>query len=383
MPATSAADHLKALIACASVTPADAGAQDYLADVLATAGFTATRRTFSAEGTADVANLFASIGSGSPHLVFAGHTDVVPPGNEARWSHPPYGGEIAGGAMYGRGAVDMKGGIAAFLAAAERYGAPGTGTLSLLITGDEEGVAINGTVKLLAWALAEGHTFDAALVGEPTSQRQVGDTIKIGRRGSLSGTITVGGRQGHVAYPHHADNPIPRLAHLVERLSHLRLDQGSEHFEPSNLEFTALETHNRTFNVIPGEASARFNVRFNDRWTAETLTEALKREAGVDEGAASIAFQPNPSPCFLTRSPALTGTLSAAITAVTGQAPQLSTGGGTSDARFFHDVCPVAELGLIGDTMHQVDERVPLGDLATLTDIYAAFLTRFFAPERT
>ena len=373
----------KALIACRSVTPAEGGAIAFLAGVLAKAGFNTERLAFSAPGTADVENLFATVGMGPPHLVFAGHTDVVPPGDETRWTHPPFAGVIAADALYGRGAVDMKGGVAAFVAASLgllQAGKP-RGTLSLLITGDEEGPRINGTVKVIEWARQRGHYFDAALVGEPTSQARLGDTIKVGRRGSLSGTIRVAGRQGHVAYPHLADNPVDGMVCIAERLIGAVLDRGSTAFEPSNLEITSIDVGNPSFNVIPAEARARFNVRFNDNWTVETLKAWLKRE--LDQAAANagyeLAIEPGASDWFLTRSDALVAELSAAIKDATGQAPALSTGGGTSDAFFFKSVCPVVELGLRGDTMHQVDERVPVADLGRLTGIYRLFLDRFFA----
>ncbi len=381
------AAFLKALIACRSVTPAEGGAQGWMAQVLSGAGFAVERLTFSAPGTPDVDNLFATIGSGAPHLVFAGHSDVVPPGDEGRWTHPPFAGETAGGALYGRGAVDMKGGIACFMAAAlgklAEEGTP-AGTLSLLITGDEEGPAVNGTVRTLAWALEQGHHFDAALVGEPTSRQKLGDTVKIGRRGSLSGTITAIGRQGHAAYPHLADNPLPRLIRVVDRLARLTLDKGSADFEQSNLEITSIDTGNPAFNVIPAEARARFNVRFNDGWTTETLAAHLGAEidAALAEapGAAKLrlAIEPGASESFLTPSGPLLDSLSRAIGSVAGVFPSPSTGGGTSDARFFKGACPVVEFGLVGDTMHQVDERVPLADLTQLTAIYRAFLDRFF-----
>ena len=381
------AAFLRALIACRSVTPADGGAQAWMADILREAGFTVERLTFSAPGTPDVDNLFATIGSGAPHLVFAGHTDVVPPGEESRWTHPPFAGETAGGSLYGRGAVDMKGGIACFMAAAlEKIATEGgpAGTLSLLITGDEEGPSINGTVKALAWALERGHRFDAALVGEPTSRQKLGDTVKIGRRGSLSATIKVTGRQGHAAYPHLADNPTRKMVRILDRLARLRLDEGTADFEPSNLEITSIDVGNPAFNVIPAIAEARINVRFNDRWTIETLEAHVKAEIEVAAtevpGTARIEFQrARISESFLTPSGPLIDSLSRAIGAVAGIFPSPSTGGGTSDARFFKGVCPVVEFGLVGDTMHQVDERVPLADLSQLTAIYRAFLDRFFA----
>ena len=380
-----AAAHLCALITCRSVTPADDGAQNYLAGVLAAAGFRIERLTFGTPGAPDVHNLFATTGSGTPHLVFAGHTDVVPTGDETRWRHPPFAGVVADGAMHGRGAVDMKGGIAAFVAATLGFlaGGPPRGTLSLLITGDEEGRAINGTVKVLAWAREAGQRFDAALVGEPTSQARLGDTIKTGRRGSLSGTIIIGGKQGHVAYPQLADNPIPALARIVARLAAIEIDEGSPSFQPSNLAITGIEADSTTFNVIPAEARARFNIRFNDRWSPTSLNALLRHAiADVAESDCEIVFEPNPSEWFLTKPGPLVDTLTQAIASETGVAAATSTGGGTSDARFFKDVCPVVEFGLVGDTMHQVDERVPLADLEKLTAIYRAFLDRFFGQAR-
>ena len=285
--------------------------------------------------------------------------------------------------MFGRGAVDMKGGIAAFLAAAESYlgGGARKGTLSFLITGDEEGAAINGTAKLIQWSRDKGLRFEAALVGEPTSHQRLGDTVKIGRRGSLSGTITVTGKQGHAAYPHLADNPVPALVAILSRLTRLRLDDGSVDFQPSNLEVTAIETDSQVFNVIPGEARARFNVRFNDFWSLSALKALIKREI-AEAGDCELAFEPNASDWFLTSNHVLLKPLSEAIEAVAGVVPQTSTGGGTSDARFFKDVCPVVEFGLVGDTMHQVNERVALSELGMLADVYRNFLDRYFGTLR-
>ncbi len=380
------AAFLKALIACRSVTPAEGGALTWMAKVLSEAGFTVERMTFSEPGTPDVENLFASIGSGAPHLVFAGHTDVVPAGDETRWSHPPFAAEIADGLLYGRGAQDMKGGIACFMAAAlgrVAEGSLGKGTLSLLITGDEEGPSVNGTVKLLDWAIERGQQFDAAIVGEPTSRARLGDTIKIGRRGALSAIITVHGKQGHVAYPHLAENPIPALARILTRLTTLKLDEGTPDFQPSNLEVTSVDVGNPAFNVIPAEAHANFNVRFNDTWTPETLRAFLVAEiTAAAEGARHDIRVVRTSEGYLTKAGPLVETLSGAIREQAGLTPEASTGGGTSDARFFGGICPVVEFGLVGDTMHQVDERVPLADLTGLTAIYRAFLDKFFAVRR-
>ena len=374
---------LKALIACRSVTPAEGGALAWMEGVLKPAGFTVERVTFSEPGTPDVENLYASIGSGAPHLVFAGHTDVVPPGDEARWSHPPFAGEVADGLLYGRGAQDMKGGIACFMAAALGKIAEGglmRGRLSLLITGDEEGPSINGTAKLLDWAVGRGERFDAAIVGEPTSRARLGDMIKIGRRGGQSVTVTVHGKQGHVAYPHLAENPLPALARVLTRLTTLKLDDGSPDFQPSNLEVTSVDVGNPAFNVIPAEARANFNVRFNDKWTPETLRALLTAEIAdaARDARHEIAWH-RTTQSYLTKAGPLVETLSAVIRERTGVTPDASTTGGASDARFFGGICPVVEFGLVGDTMHQVDERVPVADLTALTAIYRAFLDRFFA----
>jgi succinyl-diaminopimelate desuccinylase len=375
----------RALVACPSVTPTEGGALSSVAAIAAALGFEVHRPVFTQAGTPDVENLFARRGTTGPHLVFAGHTDVVPPGDLARWRHDPFAGVIEDGFLWGRGAVDMKGGIAAFLAAVGRLVAAGrlpeASRVSLLITGDEEGPSINGTVKLLAWAAARGERFDAAIVGEPTNPEAIGDAIKVGRRGSLSGTVTVVGRQGHVAYPALADNPVPKLARLVTALSTEPLDAGNERFPPSNLEFVSFDVGNPAWNVIPAEARARFNVRFNDRWSPASL-EAELRARLARAAAADVVWSLTPerpsSDSFLTSEPGLVDGLAEAIHAVTGRRPQPSTAGGTSDARFIKDHCPVVEFGLVGRTMHEVDERVPLADLETLTRCYAAFLERWF-----
>lgn len=374
---------LSRLIACPSVTPDDAGALAYVEGLLGGVGWRTERVTFSEPGTPDVANLIATTGEGAPHLAFSGHVDVVPPGDAARWSRPPFSGAVADGYVHGRGAVDMKGGIAAFIAAALAFAAGrGTrsGTVTLLLTADEEGPSINGTVKLLDHARKAGLRFDAAIVGEPTSRSRLGDMVKIGRRGSLSASLRVVGRQGHVAYPHLADNPVPKLIRLVHRLTTLKLDEGSTDFQPSNLEVTSVDVGNPASNVIPADATARFNVRFNDRWSSESLLDFLRAELdAAAEGAPYELGVGHHSEWFLTRSDALIAPLAAAIRDVTGIEPELSTSGGTSDARFFKEVCPVVEFGPVGDTMHQVDERVPVADLLALTQIYRGFLERYFA----
>ncbi|HSM18813.1 MAG TPA: succinyl-diaminopimelate desuccinylase [Hyphomicrobiales bacterium] len=373
------------LIRCRSVTPDEGGALDYLEALLGAAGFACHRLRFADKDTPDVENLYARIGEGRPNLCFAGHTDVVPPGNEAAWSAPPFAGEVHAGMLYGRGAADMKGGIAAFAAAAldylDAHGGEVPGAISLLITGDEEGPAVNGTAKLLRWAREHGEHLDHCLLGEPTNPESLGETIKIGRRGSLSGTIHVFGKQGHVAYPMLALNPIPGLVRLVAHLQSCELDEGSAHFQPSNLEFTSVDVGNPAFNVIPGEARAAFNIRFNDHWSPQRLEEWLREE--LDEAAAgevdySLVLEPSVSDVFVTEPGELTELVSAAVKEVTGREPELSTSGGTSDARFIKDHCPVVEFGLVGRTIHQTDEHVPLEDLDALTKIYRRLLDGYF-----
>ena len=390
---TDPAENLAKLIRCPSVTPAEGGALSALAAMLAPMGFAVDRPTFSEDGTPDVENLYARRSGNGPHLMFAGHTDVVPVGDEAAWTLPPFGAEVRGGEMYGRGAVDMKGGIACFVAAVAREIAEGRvprGSVSLLITGDEEGPSINGTTKLLDWAAARGETWDAAIVGEPTNPDALGDMIKIGRRGSISGVITVNGRQGHVAYPHLADNPVRGLMSLLDALLVPVFDKGTKDFQPTNLEITTVDVDNPASNVIPARASAVFNIRFNDAWTAETVQaeihNRLDNAAGRRKYRAGrkqridfdLVWRDRPSHVFLTRDDKLVGTLSASVSAVTGRTPALSTSGGTSDARFIKDFCPVVEFGLVGRTMHMVDERVALADLETLTQIYRRFLSDWF-----
>lgn len=379
----SSVDLLRDLIRCPSVTPAEGGALALLAGVLAGAGFAVERPTFSAPGLPDVQNLYARIGTGRPCLVFAGHTDVVPPGEIAAWTHPPFAGEVEDGRIYGRGACDMKGGVAAAVVAAlshvSRHGVP-SGGIAFLITGDEEGPAVNGTVKLLEWVRARGEAFDHCVLGEPTNPDALGDMIKIGRRGSLSGTLTVRGIQGHVAYPHRARNPIPLLLDLMRSLMASRLDAGTAHFDPTNLEFTSVDVGNPSTNVIPAEASARFNIRFNDRWTPETLKaeiEARLRKAAGDVQAA-LEFLPCNALAFVTEPGPFTALVAQAVAAETGRQPRLSTSGGTSDARFIVDCCPVVEFGLVGRTMHAVDEVTTVADVEQLTRIYERVIAAYF-----
>jgi succinyl-diaminopimelate desuccinylase len=373
------------LLRCPSVTPEEGGALAYLEGVLGKAGFAVHRTTFAEPGTAPIENLYARIGTAKPNLVFAGHTDVVPPGDDKAWRHPPFAGAVEGGMLYGRGAVDMKGGIAAFVAAALDYlaangGAPKRGSISLLITGDEESVAVNGTIKLLQWAAARGETFDHCILGEPSSQLVLGDTIKAGRRGSLNGTLIVHGRQGHVAYPDRADNPIRGLATLIAALQ-APLDQGSEHFDPSNLEFTSVDVGNPTVNLIPAEARGRFNIRYNDRHS-QTSVKALIEHRAQTAAAGRIRYTldwpPSNADVFFTKPGPFTDLATAAIAEVTGRRPKISTTGGTSDARFIKDYCPVLEFGLVGQTMHAVDECAPVADLVALTAIYRRIIEKYF-----
>lgn len=374
----------QALIRCRSVTPAEGGALDYLGNLLGGAGFAIHRQRFSSPGLPEIDNLFARIGRGHPHLVFAGHTDVVPPGREASWSHPPFDGAIAGGKIYGRGAADMKGAVAAFAAAALGYVAEEKprGTISFLITGDEEGPAVNGTAKLLAWAKKQGERFDHAIVGEPTSVRRVGDTIKIGRRGSLCGTITVRGKQGHVAYPDRANNPVPVLIAMGAALKEKPYDKGSKEFQPSNLEVVSLETGNTVFNVIPAEVKARFNIRFNDRHTPASLKKEIEKRLKKAAKGARFTLEWEPaSESYLTKRGPFVDLVAKAVAEAANIKTAVSTSGGTSDARFIKDYCPVIDLGLVGTTMHQFDEHVPVADLRKLTKIYRAILERYFAAK--
>ncbi|CAL74699.1 Succinyl-diaminopimelate desuccinylase (SDAP) [Bradyrhizobium sp. ORS 278] len=383
---TDALTITRDLIRCPSVTPADAGALGVLEALLKQAGFTTHRVTFSEPGTADIDNLYARIGTEGPHITFAGHTDVVPPGDEASWSLPAFSGEVKDGYIYGRGAVDMKGGIACSVAAALDYlrdhGSQPKGSISFLITGDEEDVSINGTIKLLQWAADRGETFDHCVLGEPSNQEVMGDCIKIGRRGSQSGTLIVEGKQGHVAYPHRASNPVPDISRLIVALSDEPLDNGSAQFQPSNLEFTTVDVGNTATNVIAGIARAKFNIRYNDCHTQESLRALVEQRLAKACGnriRAHIDWLPSNSDVFLTKPGPFTDLAVAAIEEVTGRKPELSTTGGTSDARFISSYCPVIEFGLVGQTMHQIDERASVADIATLTKIYRGILDRYFA----
>jgi succinyl-diaminopimelate desuccinylase len=376
----------RALIRCRSVTPEDAGAIELLDVVLGKAGAHCHRLTFSDTDTPKVENLYARIGDSEPHLCFAGHTDVVPPGDESLWHHPPFAAEIADGILYGRGASDMKGAIAAFVAAALDFvaakGDDFEGSISFLITGDEEGPAINGTRKVLDWMRAKNELPDHCVVGEPTNATKLGETIKIGRRGSLNGRLIVMGVQGHVAYPHLAANPVKGLIRVLDRFYDEPLDHGTAHFSPSNLEVTSIDVGNEAVNVIPAKAEARFNIRFNDRHEAKTLETLLRQRTvqaleGTDLGF-TLVFEP-PSQAFITTPGPLDALLSEAVRDVTGLMPSLSTDGGTSDARFIKDLCPVVEFGLLTASIHKIDEHVAVADLTRLTAIYQQFLELYFA----
>jgi succinyl-diaminopimelate desuccinylase len=374
------------LLRCPSVTPAEGGALAFLETVLKSAGFIVHRVTFSEPGADNVENLYARIGSAAPHLVFAGHTDVVSPGDEKAWTHPPFSGEVADGQLYGRGAVDMKGGIGCAVAAVldhlSHHGGEPKGSISFLITGDEEGIAVNGTPKLLKWAAERGEKFDHCILGEPSNQEELGDTIKVGRRGSLNGHLIVRGRQAHVAYPHRGDNPIRGLVVLIAALQAEPLDAGSAQFSASHLEFTSVDVGNKTVNLIPGEARARFNIRFNDHHTLDSLKALIERRAAKAAGNKikfEFKWEPSNAGVFVTEPGPFTEMVSNAVTEVTRRKPELSTTGGTSDARFISNYCPVVEFGLVGQTMHQVDERVPIGDLRALTTIYRKIIDKYFS----
>ena len=375
----------QALIRCPSVTPLEGGALTLLESVLRPAGFTCHRLTMSEPGSVDVENLYARIGTGGPHLCFAGHTDVVPVGEESRWSHPPFAAEIAGGILYGRGAADMKGGLACFVAAALDFLQPGDlkrGSISFLITGDEEGPGLNGTVKVLDWMKANGEVVDGCLVGEPTSTHAVGDEIKIGRRGYLNCEVLVHGKQGHSAYAHLADNPVPKLARIIDRISTTPMDKGTARFQPSSVQATIIAVPNTATNVIPGAATANFNIRYNDLHTRADVEAWIRQQceiAAKEVGAQfSLRFS-GTGDVFVTEPGPLVETMRGAVQAITGRIAELTTNGGTSDARFIYRHCPVIELGLRNATAHQVDEQVPVEDLLTLTRIYRRFIEDYFA----
>jgi succinyl-diaminopimelate desuccinylase len=367
------------LIRRPSVTPADEGAMDVLERALTGLGFHCRRMPFE-----NIENLYARRGTASPNLCFAGHTDVVPTGSTAAWSSGPFEAEVKDGILYGRGAVDMKGGIAAWVAAVSRVLAEGEvpGSLSFLITGDEEGPALHGTKRVVQALMAEGEVIDACVVGEPSSQHLLGDMIKIGRRGSLNTWITVHGKQGHVAYPDRAANPVPVLARLVARLADHRLDDGYEAFQPSNLELTTLDVGNTATNLIPAEARGRLNIRFNPNHTGESLMAWLNAEAGKAQAESGLRIELehlHSGDAFLTQTGPFVTAVQDAVEASTGRRPEASSTGGTSDARFIRAMCPVLELGLVGQTMHQIDERAPVAEIEALAEVYRAVIGRYFA----
>jgi succinyl-diaminopimelate desuccinylase len=387
---TDPVDLTQALIRCESVTPHEGGALTLLQNILEPAGFECHRLPFSEPGTPDIDNLYARLGSGRPHLCFAGHTDVVPVGDQAAWKFPPFGGEIHDGMLYGRGAVDMKGCVASFVAAVLRHVAKhggqnrslSRGSISFLITGDEEGPSINGTAKMLHWLKTRDEVIDACLVGEPSNPKALGDEIKIGRRGSLNAELTVHGRQGHSAYPNNADNPVPKLARIIDRLSSAKLDDGTANFQPSNLQVTVISVPNTATNVIPGSAAAKFNIRYNDAWTRAKMEawvqQTVAKAAAELDAKFELSFS-GTGDVFVTKPGPLVSTLRDAVKSVTGRTPALTTGGGTSDARFIKDHCPVVEFGLVNATIHQVDEHTSVADLEALTDIYGRFILNYFA----
>ncbi len=375
-------DLARRLIRCPSVTPEEGGALDLLQEVLEGLGFRCRRLMFTAAGTPDVDNLYARLGAGGPNFCYAGHTDVVPPGDPAAWRHGPFAAELADGWLYGRGAVDMKGAVAAYLGALSRFldarGPDFGGSLSLLITADEEGPEVNGTRKVLDALAEEGETLDACLVGEPTSNERLGDMVKIGRRGALNARLRVTGVQGHSAYAHLADNPVHRLITMLARLTGEPLDEGSAHFPPTSLQVTTVDVGNPTTNVIPAEATAGFDVRFSDRHTSASVERWLRERLDAVGGDYELTVRVS-GESFLCPPGPLSDLIARAVASVTGTPPELGTSGGTSDARFLKDFAPVAEFGLLNATAHKVDERVSLDDLDALGRIYQAVLDGYFA----
>ncbi len=369
---------LEKLIACASVTPVDDGAQDILAEELSKLGFECHRLPFG-DGDDEVPNLFARLGSDGPHLCFAGHTDVVPPGPDDQWTYGPFTPTIKNGIIYGRGATDMKGGVAAFVCALSAYlkGNTPKGSISVLITGDEEAVSINGTAKVLEWMAENSQLPDVAIVGEPTNPKELGQEIKIGRRGSLNGGVTVTGKQGHVAYQQLADNPMPRLIKMADALASYQFDEGNEFFPASNLEITSIDVGNTATNIIPASGQIKFNIRFNNQWSSDTLKAKIKDILdGIGE-AYEIAFEGN-AESFITQPGEWSEIVRNAVTDVVGRTPDFTTNGGTSDARFIVQYCPVIECGAVNESAHHIDENARVEDLEQLTLIYQKILERYF-----
>ncbi len=377
--ALDAVELTRDLIRRPSVTPADAGAMAIVEEMLSGLGFACRRMKFG-----EIENLYARYGTARPNLCFAGHTDVVPVGDAAAWSKDAFAAEVVDGVLIGRGSVDMKSAIAAFAAAAAEAIAAGkvTGSISFLITGDEEGVATHGTKMVVEALAAEGEAIDHCVVGEPTSAETFGDMVKVGRRGSINAEIVVEGIQGHVAYPHRAANPAPILVKILAALQARKLDDGYAEFQPSNLEVTWIDVPNTATNVIPGVARARLNIRFNPNHTGHGLADWIAAEAAKAaegfKGTAKVVPQIS-GEAFLTERGDFTDLVAAAVADVTGRPPELSTSGGTSDARFIRALCPVIEVGLVGKTMHQVDERAPVAEIRTLQQVYSRIIARYFA----
>lgn len=364
----------RSLIRCPSITPKDEGAQTYLKSLLQEAGFEIFDLPFG-EGEDHVPNFFARIGTGSPHLCYAGHTDVVPAGPEDKWTYPPFSAEIVDGVLYGRGSSDMKGSVAAFTSAALAYGRPENGSISLLITGDEEGLAVNGTVRVLEWMHENGHIPDMAIVGEPTNREALGEEIKLGRRGSLNGKLIVTGTQGHVAYPHLADNPVPAMLRLLQALDGYMFDEGNAFFPPTNLEITSIDVGNPAVNVIPARISAHFNIRFNDSWSKSSLTDKLCDILQSTGLSYELELEGN-AESFITKPGPWSELVKQAVLEKTGKEAAFTTSGGTSDARFVSQYCPTLEFGPLNATIHQIDENSPVKVLEDLTDIYSTIIAR-------
>ncbi len=378
----SVVDIAQKLISFPSIRPEDAGAQAYLKSLLKPMGFEIFDLPFEGRGSYKVQNFFARRGSKGPHVCFAGHTDVVPPGDEKAWSVPPFSGTIKGDSIIGRGAADMKGEVAAFVAAVQTFlkAEPNFnhGSISLLITGDEEKDAINGTARVLEWMKENNHIPDACLVGEPSNPEFMGQEVKIGRRGSLSGHLVVNGKQGHVAYPDRADNPLPRLIKYLDTLSSTIYDQGSAYFPPSNLEVTSIDVGNNAGNVIPARGTAQFNIRFSDRWKMEELEAKIRKLLDDIDPRYELSFTRGAHP-FLTQPGAWTALVVDAVTAITGHKPAMTTHGGTSDARFVANYCPVVEFGMVNKSIHQVDEFCTIPQLEKCESIYHEILKLYFA----
>jgi len=373
---------------CPSVTPVDAGALGVLESYLKKLGFSCTVLRFSGDGSEEVTNLYARLGNESPNFCYAGHTDVVPVGDLKNWQYPPFDAVVQNGFLHGRGAVDMKGAIGAFVFAVQQHlqmlkseGMKNPGSISLLITGDEEGAGINGTRKVLEWLKEKGEILDHCLVGEPTNPDKVGDMVKVGRRGSLNAVIRLIGKQGHVAYPEKALNPVARIGNFLTKIAEHEFDEGTPHFEPSNLEITSIDVGNMATNVIPGEVTIRLNIRFNDSHTGNQLgswlSEVCEKHAGNHKLSIHVSGE-----AFVTIAGDYAELIGNSIKEVTGRNPVLSTSGGTSDARFIKDVCPVVEFGLISETMHRTDECVSIRELERLSDVYAAILRNYFSSGR-